>query len=106
MLALCVLSGCAKIGTPVGGPLDKTAPHIVSHYPLADALQVEPDDVVEIVFSEMMDRERTEEALFVSPTGPQRLKWNGTKLRVEMPLATDRTYVLTVGTGARDLRGN
>ena len=99
-------AGCAKMGTPTGGPVDKEAPRIVSHYPPADALQVRQDAEVEIVFSEMMDRERTEEAIFISPAGPQRLKWNGATLRVAIPLAADRTYVLTVGAGARDLRGN
>ena len=103
---MLVLSGCAKTGVPTGGPVDKEPPRIITHYPSADALQVGQDVEVEIVFSEAMERERTEEALFISPAGPQRLKWSGPSLRVTMPLAADRTYVLTVGTGARDLHGN
>lgn len=106
MLALSCLLGCAKVGSPSGGPVDKQSPRIVSHYPSADALEIGRDAEVEIVFSEMMDRERTAEALFISPAGSQRLKWSGSKLRIAMPLALNRTYVLTVGTGARDLRGN
>ena len=104
-VALLVTS-CAKVGSPSGGPIDKEAPRIISHYPEADALEVAHDAVVEITFSEAMDRERTEEAFFVSPTGPLQLKWRGNRLRVAMPLARERTYVLTVGTGARDMRGN
>jgi hypothetical protein len=100
------LLGCAKVGPPTGGPVDKDPPEIASHYPPADALQVALDTEVEIIFSEAMDRRRTEEALFVSPAGPMRLGWTGQRLRVALPLAEGRTYVLTVGTGARDLRGN
>ena len=53
-----------------------------------------------------MNREQTEAALFTSPAGPLQLSWHGPRLRIAMPLAEERTYVLTVGTGARDLRGN
>ena len=107
LFALGLLAtSCAKVGPPGGGPVDREAPRILSHFPAADALEVARDAVAEIAFSEAMDRERTEEALFVSPAGPLQLKWRGTRLQVAMPLAGERTYVVTVGTGARDLRGN
>ena len=108
LLGLCgmLLLGCAKIRPPDGGPVDKEPPRILSHYPSADQLEVARDVEVEIVFSEAMDRERSEEALFISPAGSLELEWSGSKLRIATPLAAERTYVLTVGTGARDLRGN
>ena len=101
-----LLLGCAKVGPPTGGPVDKEPPRILSHYPEGDALEVARDIEVEIVFSEPMNREQTEAALFTSPAGPLQLSWRGPRLRIAMPLAEERTYVLTVGTGARDLRGN
>ena len=103
---VALLLGCAKVGPPTGGPVDKEPPRILSHYPESDALEVARDTEVEIVFSEPMNREQTEAALFTSPTGPLQLSWHGSRLRIAMPLAEERTYVLTVGTGARDLRGN
>lgn len=103
---VALLLGCAKVGPPSGGPVDKEPPRILSHYPESDALEVARDTQVEIVFSEPMSREQTEAAIFTSPTSPLRLSWRGPRLRVTMPLAEERTYVLTVGTGARDLRGN
>lgn len=103
---VALLLGCAKVGPPTGGPVDKEPPRILSHYPESDALKVARDTKVEIVFSEPMNREQTEAALFVSPVGPLQLSWHGPRLRIAMPLAEERTYVLTVGTGARDLRGN
>ncbi len=103
---VALLLGCAKVGPPTGGPVDKEPPRILSHYPESDALEVTRDTEVEIVFSEPMNREQTEAALFTSPAGPLQLSWRGPRLRIAMPLAEERTYVLTVGTGARDLRGN
>ena len=103
---VALLLGCAKVGPPTGGPVDKEPPRILSHYPESDALEVARDTEVEIVFSEPMNREQTEAAIFTSPAGPLQLSWNGPRLRIAMPLSEERTYVLTVGTGARDLRGN
>ena len=103
---VALLLGCAKVGPPTGGPVDKEPPHILSHYPESDALAVARDTEIEIIFSEPMNREQTEAALFTSPAGPLQLSWRGPRLRIAMLLAEERTYVLTVGTGARDLRGN
>ena len=103
---VALLLGCAKVGPPTGGPVDKEPPRILSHHPESDALEVTRDTEVEIVFSEPMNREQTEAALFTSPAGPLQLSWRGPRLCIAMPLAEERTYVLTVGTGARDLRGN
>lgn len=103
---VALLLGCAKVGPPTGGPVDKKPPRILSHYPERDALEVARDTEIEIVFSEPMNREQTEAAIFTSPSGPLKLSWRGPRLRLAMSLAEERTYVLTVGTGARDLRGN
>ncbi len=97
---------CAKVGPPQGGPVDDRAPRILSHNPSSDQLGVPLHSTVEVVFSEAMDRQRTEEAVFVSPGDPLGFSWRGTALRIEMALRAERTYVVTVGTGARDLRGN
>ena len=101
-----LLLGCAKVGSPTGGPVDKEPPRILSHYPERDALKVARDTQIAIVFSEPMSREQTEAAIFTSPAGPLKLSWRGSRLGIAMSLAEERTYVLTVGTGARDLRGN
>lgn len=97
---------CAKVGPPQGGPIDNTSPQIISHSPAVDQLNVTLDRSVEIVFSESMDHRRTEEAIFVSPGDPLGFQWRGRTLRIELGLRSERTYVVTVGTGARDLRNN
>lgn len=106
LLLLLLLAGCAKVGPPTGGPVDRTPPRVVGHRPVGDATTVPLDAAVEIEFSEAMDRERTEAGLFVSPEGELRCRWSGRRLRLDMDLQANRTYVITVGTEARDLRGN
>lgn len=104
LVGLCC--ACAKVGPPQGGPVDDRAPRILSHNPLSDQLGVPLHSAVEIVFSEAMDRQRTQDAVFVSPGDPLGFSWRGNALRIEVALRAERTYVVTVGTGARDLRGN
>lgn len=101
-----LLIACAKVGPPAGGEVDRTAPTILSHHPPADAIGVSLDAPVEILFSEGMDRRRTEEAIFVTPEGEIEYSWRKERLILEIPLQADRTYVITVGTGASDLRRN
>ena len=110
-IGLAFLGACAKAGKPQGGPADETAPTIIAHAPAADAIHVAANARVEILFSERMDRQRTVEAIFVSPESRIEYQWPGfggrqLVLRFKRPLQADRTYVVTVGTGARDLRNN
>lgn len=100
--------GCAKVGRPPGGAVDKLAPVIMGTQPRGDATQVARDRVIVVEFSERMDARRTAGAVFVSPRTEVRLGWHGRQLEIR-PLAglePEQTYVITVGTDARDLRGN
>lgn len=105
---LGLLTGCAKVGPPQGGEADRLPPRIIEHLPAADAIGVELDARVEIVFSEGMERTLTQEAIFLAPELDARYRWRGPRLVLEVGegLSANRTYVVTVGTGARDLRGN
>jgi hypothetical protein len=107
---IALLSGCAKQAAPPGGIEDKTGPGIISNYPAAGAVNVDPNLVVELEFSELVNRPSVESALFMSPDPIMRLKykWSGRKLRLLYldPLEFERTYVVSVGSEAKDLRGN
>ena len=105
---LAAALGCAKQGRPTGGPADETAPVVVRHQPASDATSVDRLGTVIIEFSEAMDRGRTAEAVFLAPRSDFDTDWKGRRLRISVPggLAEERTYVVTVGTDARDLRGN
>ena len=103
---ILALIGCAKIAPPTGGPIDEIPPEVISTTPVNDALFVSKDIKIEIQFSEDMDRERTEDALFLSPYDKMEIQWKGKRLQLNVTLRTNTTYLLTVGTRAQDLRGN
>ena len=88
--------------------MDRLPPRIIEYVPAADAIGVKRDAKIEIVFSEGMERTPTQEAIFISPEIDIRYRWRGRRLLLEAGsgLSANRTYVITVGTGARDLRGN
>lgn len=109
LLAVVLLAGCAKQGQPTGGPVDRTAPTVVGHTPASDTTSVALTAPITIDFSEPMERSRVEDAVFVAPKGSLVMEWQGgTQLRIRprRGLTAGRTYVVTVGTDARDLRGN
>ncbi|MBT5587469.1 MAG: hypothetical protein HOJ45_05695 [Gemmatimonadetes bacterium] len=110
-LALLVvgLCSCAKVAAPKGGPVDKYPPRILSTVPVADRTGVAQDTPLTIEFNEPMDRRTTENAVYIAPATSVEVTWDGPtrlKLWVEGGLAADRTYVITIGTDAKDRRGN
>lgn len=115
ILAGCALwlafwTSCAKIGAPPGGPEDKTGPSLVEFYPLNNAILMPRRMTARLVFSEPVNRATVEAALFLSPDPRQRLryKWHGKTLELIFldSLDAERTYVISVGSQAKDLRGN
>jgi hypothetical protein len=109
-LSTSLLLGCAKEGMPPGGPEDTIPPEVVSVSPPPDTTQVDPNSRIEIIFSERMIAKITEESIFISPLPrePFEFKWRGRKLVLtpSQPLQPDRTYVISIGTDALDLRRN
>lgn len=101
-----VMNGCAKMAAPQGGPIDEMSPKVVSSIPVNNALSVFEDIEIEIQFSEAMDKKLTEGALFLSPNEKMEMKWKGDRLYLDTDLQSQTTYILTIGAGASDLRGN
>jgi hypothetical protein len=109
VLSAAWLLNCAKEGFPPGGPEDKSPPEVVATVPGNAALEVNPHTIVEILFSEPVQPNSAESAVFISPyPGDVRYKWRGPRLKIEFPepLRTDRTYVVNIGTGLKDYRQN
>ena len=105
-----LLFGCASQAPPSGGPPDRTPPRILSSIPTPDSVSVGTDTEVEVLFSEAMDRQSVERAVFVSPTPVRepRLRWKGRRLRIilEDGLVADRTYRVSIGAEGRDENRN
>jgi uncharacterized protein (DUF2141 family) len=110
--AFCLLAllSCAKVGMPPGGPEDKIGPSVVASYPSNNAVTVPRKLVARLVFSKPVNKASVEAALFLSPDPRQRLmyRWRGQTLELIYldSLLENRTYVISVGSQAKDLRGN
>lgn len=109
LATLLVTAACAKIEAPSGGPEDREGPKILFHTPADLSTAVPRDARVTIGFSERMDRQSVEDWLFVTPDLPVGTRdWERGELTLSFraPLDTAATYVVLLGTGAKDRRGN
>lgn len=101
---------CATRGRPSGGPEDKIPPEIIFTFPATDSLGVKEFDKIKINFSERMDENSVQKALFISPPLDYEINWSGgDELTLELTsdsLQDNQTYVITVGSDAQDSRRN
>jgi hypothetical protein len=101
---------CAKFGAPPGGPEDKAPPEVVSASPPSGSIQVDSGAFLEFVFSEKVARATLAANVFISPelidSFRDELKGKIYRVYPNRYLKKGVTYVVTLGTGVRDLRGN
>ncbi len=101
---------CAAMGPPTGGPEDKTPPVVLSTLPTDDSVRVDRNSPIEVLFSEKMNRESVERALFLAPHTANRpeLRWDKNTLMIVLKdsLPAQRTCVVTLGTDAKDVHNN
>lgn len=102
------IAGCASQGPPVGGPPDKEPPVVVRSSPEPGALRYRETKLV-LEFSEDLDRRSFQESVFLSPSpGALRYDWSGSDVEISFAesLKANTTYILTIGTDAKDSRTN
>ncbi len=108
LAALCLLAACATPIAPSGGPTDQTPPRLEASAPVADAVNVRADRL-ELTFSEAVDEASVTRALSLAPgwETPPEVVVRGRRVEVVFPdsLRTQTTYVVTLDTNLRDLRG-
>lgn len=98
---------CAGEIPPSGGPPDTIPPTVIRTVPDSNAVRVNKE-VIELGFSEYVDRRSVEESIFISPyVGELEFDWSGTDVEITFsePLRENATYVVNVGTDVIDLRG-
>lgn len=109
-LAGLVAVACAREGMPPGGPRDRIPPWVVETDPPAGSTRVQLDVSPKLTFSERIQPRSIEGNLFIAPIVEfeAEANWRGNEItvRFEEPLLVDRTYIITVGTGIRDMRSN
>ena len=105
-MGLLFFGACARQMPPPGGPPDETPPRVIATVPADDSVRVALDTPIRIRFSEPMDRQTVERAVFVSPQGSQEpeFRWRGRELEIRLSdgLQADRTYLVTVGQESAD----
>ena len=107
LAALLALAACATVGSPSGGPQDRTPPALVGSLPAAGATRV-TGRTLSLTFSERLDP-ASARAVTVTPQGdrPPEVRVRGAEIEVRFPedLRPATTYVVTLGTELKDQRG-
>jgi len=107
-LPLAFLVQCAGQVHPPGGPVDTIPPSVVRSVPDSGSVRIS-ENRIELEFSEYVDRQSVEEALFISPpVGKVEFDWSGTEVEITFAdtLKANTTYVVTVGTDVTDTRAS
>jgi uncharacterized protein (DUF2141 family) len=106
-----VLSGCATVSSPQGGPRDVTPPKLVSTSPADGALNVR-QQTVRLEFSEGIQLKDLSKNLIVAPVLGEDEKYrikeerNAISLVFEKPLQPNTTYTFNFGGAVTDITEN
>jgi hypothetical protein len=111
LISVLLILMCANQGFPPGGPEDKTPPLVLHTFPAADSTHISRNVRVQIEFSEAIIPRSVEESIFITPfTGDKvRYKWQHDRVLTIIfgdSLLPERTYIVTIGAGAKDRRNN
>ncbi|MCH8069091.1 MAG: Ig-like domain-containing protein [Candidatus Marinimicrobia bacterium] len=97
---LFFLLGCAAVGPPPGGPVDKTSPSLVSVKPLSGTTHISGGLSVLLVFSERLYETSLDNGINLLPVMKTsvELKIKKEMVTVKLPenLASNQTYILTL----------
>jgi hypothetical protein len=103
-ISVVMLLGCANQQPPEGGPVDMTAPVIISIYPDSNKLNFN-DNKLRLEFDRYVEERTLEESIFISPyVGTLEFDWSGTEVEITFSekLRRNTTYVVNIGTDVRD----
>lgn len=111
LLPALLLLRCAVRQAPPGGPEDKTPPRLLASFPRPDSTNVRSLKYLEFEFDENLDRNSLRNQVWILPElpGSFEIHWKGNKkfrIVFQDSLEKEQTYLVTVGTGLKDLRGN
>ena len=87
---------------------DTTLPAITAVYPLDSATGVVTSSIIRVAYSEEMNQTSAEGAFSINPSVTGTFSWRGNVMTFSPDTDLDEAtvYVITVGTGAKDLAGN
>jgi hypothetical protein len=111
VVAFLILNACAIREKPPGGPEDKTPPQVVATFPPNDSTNVHHINEIIFEFDEAIDPASLRNQIWMVPELPN---WYQTevkkgrflKITLADSLASNRTYIIRIGNGLKDYRGN
>lgn len=96
--ALCIVSSCARIGSPDGGPYDETPPKVVHTSPKLGASNVKHAKRITIEFDEIVKIDNAMEKVVISPPQIEQpeIEANGKKVTISLldSLLPNTTYTI------------
>lgn len=105
-----IITNCAEVGPPPGGPEDKSPPFVIGSSPANGATGVAVDDKAVLFFSESIVQPTGKKAVFISPRFLEEpeLKWKSDRLIVIFPDSFEigQTYIISLSTDITDRRNN
>ncbi|MCL4540563.1 MAG: Ig-like domain-containing domain [Bacteroidetes bacterium] len=109
LFLVIALAGCAGQFAPSGGPVDKSPPKIIFSSPSQKELNFTSKKII-LRFDKYMSQRSVESAIYFPPLTLSEMSfdWSGKELTINLMkrLDTNRTYILTIGATAIDLRNN
>ena len=106
LIIVAAMAACAKVGTPAGGPKDKTPPVVVETIPLNGAKDFHGNKIV-ITFDEYVQLDKVSEKLMISPPFKKKpqvaIRGKSIIIQYEDKLRDSTTYTFYFGDAVRDL---
>jgi len=109
-LALCaaLITGCARVGPPTGGPEDSAPPEVEATVPVDLSTSVALDTEIRIEFNEEMSRVAVERGFSLQPVVElKNFRWDGYALvaRPTIDLPDSTTFTVRIEESAADYHG-
>ena len=109
VLSILVISGCAKRGSPTGGPVDSIPPVLINASPKINSINFESKEI-RLTFDEFIKLDNVDEQLIISPpinkSSYEVKPLNGVTKKVFLEfiysLETETTYSINFGNSIKD----
>ena len=109
VLSIVIINGCAKRGSPSGGPVDSIAPVLVNASPKLNSINFDSEEI-KLTFDEFVKLDKVEDQLIISPplekTSYEVKPLSGVTKKVFLKfldsLESETTYTINFGNSIKD----
>jgi hypothetical protein len=106
-----IISACAVVKAPTGGPKDTKGPEIIEYFPTQGSLNISPQTKIRLKFDEQINKVSLLKSVKIwpQPEKPPLIKATFTSLSIDFsktPLDSNQTYIITIDSKFKDLQNN